>query len=142
MADSAQTVVNHLKELPLQTLIAVGFTPVTAQQKLDELNIAMNAAIIDDVLAALTPAEAEKLKNDLNSGPVNADTVTTKLKNACLNSVNKPDVDKVADSTRIRIISNFWKEIDKNLTSDQRNKAIITMTANLKSIKITNEVKR
>lgn len=106
----------------LTVLQVAGLTADQAKSTQLELNNKINSAIMEAVYLALTPNEQDKLEKALSqTDGSNSEAVTQALLNACEQSFNKVDADKIADETRFAVMNNFWKEFSPKLTQDQKN---------------------
>src|SRR3990167_3484496 len=114
---------NMTNQPPLLTVLqAAGLTEDQAKNTQIELNKRMNSAIMEAVYMALTQEEQEKLEKALNQiDTSNVEAVTQALQNACDNSFNKVDADKIADEARFAVMDNFWQKFSPKLTQDQKN---------------------
>lgn len=108
--------------LMIQMLVVAGFSEEQAKKMREELNKKVNAAIIDAVLVALTLDERQVLKAALMQEPKTLESITQRLLRACESSVNKPDSYKLFVQTKARLFDEFWANLDRGLTDEQRQK--------------------
>lgn len=99
--------------------LEIGLKEAEVNELLRDLNIRVEGAVIDAVLAALTPAEAEQLKSKLDQAEKKVEVYTEIIKQACSNSVNKIDLDKLADRARVNAAQLFIKGVKNNLNQSK-----------------------
>ncbi len=104
-----------------QAFLDIGLKESEVKRILRDYAIHTEGAVIDGVLAALTPAEAETLKTRLETSEKNVASYTKCIQDACANSVNKNKInlDNIANQARFNAAVKYTKEMKNQLNQKQ-----------------------